>query len=134
MLFTFKRDDEGRERIFVGDVCVAIVSMMPVYGRTWAMADSITGITPRHVNDAIERADEAGFWMGKIVGVDDEGTVYRSASKYDDNEVTVDVPVADSAVLPVTTDGEDFDGHLRRSTEVVSTWPAWKRGILGGGS
>ena len=123
MLFTFKRDDEGRERIYVGDVCVATHAYADKFMiHEWDRHDYVQGVDDDIIWDAIERADDAGFWC-RCGGCDLEP-----------GEVTVDVHVADNTVLSVTTDGEDFDDHLRRSTEVVSTWPTWKRGILGGGS
>lgn len=101
MLFTFKRDDDGRERIYVGDVCVA--ELRHGAGEAYPVT-VVPGVDGDHIADAIERADEAGFWMGKVVGVDDEGTVYRSASRYETAEISVDVPVSDSTVLSVTTE------------------------------
>ncbi len=91
MLFTFKRDDEGRERIYVGGVCVA--KMIP--NSEFDVLDH--RFDRESVNEAIERADEAGFWS--------KGLPYPKAL-YLRNEVTVDVPVADNAVPSVTT-GED---------------------------
>lgn len=90
MLFTFKRDDEGRERIYIGDVCVAKFRSRLVW--EW-MLESPEEVTRAHICDAIERADEAGFWG-------DDWDMPRL------NEITVDVPVADSTVLSVTT-GKD---------------------------
>lgn len=46
--------------------------------------------------DAIERADEAGFWSWIV----DSGQYLR-------NEVTVDVPVADNATMSVTTEEDE---------------------------
>lgn len=97
MLFTFKRDEEGRERIYVGDVCVrhSNEDVCVVGGQR---AEVVIGVTDAHISDAIERADEAGFWE------------VRKMSEFDDEwisgEVTVDVPVADNATLSVTTEDE----------------------------
>lgn len=96
MQFVFKRDEEGRERIYVGDVFVATVDG-PNDGS--GRFDLLAHIQPMHVYDAIERADEAGFWQRwpKMGG---EGGYRR-------REVTVDVPVADNAVLSVTVGGDE---------------------------
>ncbi len=110
MLFTFKRDDEGRERIYVGDVCVA--EMHHQYGPQWL--GSVLGLMEHHVHDAIERADEAGFWN---YNSDDIARARQQIQAGDYcaeelfgvggwsnviNEVTVDVPVADNDVRSVT--------------------------------
>lgn len=101
MLFTFKRDDEGRERIYVGDVCVAELKAHDYDGSLVIDVLSMPlNATEEHIDDAIDRADEAGFWARSHWGITD------TTSAWDRNEVTVDVPVADNVVLSVTT-GED---------------------------
>src|SRR5687768_12561728 len=98
MLLTFKRDDEGRERIYVGDVCVAHTNNR--HDIIWQAVTHCTGVTQEAVDDAIERADEAGFWE-ESPHEDLHG--WRTAWKRP-NEVTVDVPVA---VLSVTREGDE---------------------------
>lgn len=95
MLFTFKRDEEGRERIYVADVCVARIEGPSDVESTWSETmDSA-------IRDAIERADEAGFWGDEWC--DDCGTTDCHAVPRK-NEVTVDVQVA---VLSVTVGGDE---------------------------
>lgn len=97
MLFTFKRDDEGRERIYVGNVCVAeLVDQTREHG--WETGLEARGVTVDHIDEAIERADEAGFW---------DWDHLRNHRPFVKNEVTVDVPVADNAVLSVTMWGDE---------------------------
>lgn len=100
MQFVFKRDEEGKERIYVGDVLVGvihdanhnIVTHWPERGVTW-----------ENILDAIERADEAGFWEHyaevALHGCDAKWTL--------PSEVPVDVPVADNVVLSVTKGGDE---------------------------
>jgi hypothetical protein len=101
MLFTFKRDDEGRERIYVGDVLMAgIECMKPL------LAYAVAGVTYDALIDAIERADEAGFWGDEWCddcGTTDCHTVPRK------NEVTVDVPIPaqSSTVVSVVLEGDE---------------------------
>lgn len=99
MQFTFRRDEEGRERIYVGDVCVAegggahATILSKGYDLVdWIAADRFHA--PDILSDAIERADEAGFW----------GTSPAPffTFTWDINEVIVDVPVADNDVRSVT--------------------------------
>lgn len=100
MLFTFKRDNEGRERIYVGDVCVAQV---------WRKGnhDIVDSSMPAvQIRDAIERADEAGFWAQEAA----EWNVLKRAFKdgqWKNNEVTIDVPIADSTILTVENEGDE---------------------------
>ncbi len=102
MLFTFKRGEEGRERICVGDVCVATMFEGTGHARSWSWRPvaETTAIDTRHINDAIERADEAGFWERRMPRNPFCGPFFVH------DEIAVDVPVADNAVLSVTT-GED---------------------------
>ncbi len=105
MLFTFKRDEEGRERIYVGDVCVARMCD----GHTskqwrWATMPVEAEVDDMDIDDAIERADEAGFWRApKAVGMTVGGGLIILGPCF---QVTVDVPIADNAVLSVTTEDE----------------------------
>lgn len=96
MQFMFKRDEEGRERIYVGDVLVAGID-----GRRPLLAYAVAGVTYRHLEDAIERADEAGFWQRRSPLMD-------GAASYRRRETTVDVPVAEttSTILSLTTEGD----------------------------
>jgi hypothetical protein len=94
MLFTFKRDDEGRERMYVGNVCVFVFANTD--DRRGYQNAHVPGVTDKHLVDAIERADEAGFW-DQCDGCGKDHPFMRK------DEVTVDVPVADSTVLSVTT-------------------------------
>lgn len=66
MQFVFKRDEEGRERIYVGDVCVW-QCRGDMRFNAGAGVHQVPGTTTHKeefkvVCDAIERADEAGFW------------------------------------------------------------------------
>jgi hypothetical protein len=111
MLFTFKRDEEGRERIYMDNVCVWMCNgdMRTNTGRGWTnVADPV--FDAKVMGDAIERADEAGFWAGfdendprfnrTIVGGVNE--------PFRVSEVTVDVFVpATSTSLSVTTPGDE---------------------------
>jgi|SRR5688572_617143 len=99
MLFTFKRDEEGRERIYVGDVCVWMANgdMREVAGR--GMMTRVR-VEQAHCDEAIERADEAGFWHQQ-----EEFPGHRFSYLF--NLVTVDVHVADNAVLSVTREGDE---------------------------
>lgn len=100
MLFTFKRDEEGRERICVGDACV------------WTCRGDLRhntghgvlcdGFNAKTMGDAIESADEAGFWeMGMRPFPPPARGMMRQAFLC--NEVTVDVPVVDNAAPSATT-------------------------------
>lgn len=93
MLFTFKRDEESRERVYVGDVCVFVFSNDG--SRRGYQNATVTGLTDAHMLDAIERADEAGFW-------DSRGDAYYVTTQtwktaWMHNEVTVDIPVAETS-------------------------------------
>lgn len=104
MQFVFKRDEEGRERIYVGDVlawqCDGDLRMNT--GRGGSNLFHI-GFTEKTMGEAIERAAEAGFWEHyaevALHGCDAKWTLPK--------EVTVDVPVADTAVLSVTVGGDE---------------------------
>lgn len=110
MQFVFKRDEEGRERIYVGDVCVAEMVEWPSDSVTcWRSSGWVHGLEPWHMQSAIERADAAGFWamrdarsFGDIVALLETGV-----DAWLNDEVTVDVPVADNAVLSVTVGGDE---------------------------
>lgn len=98
MLLTFKRDEEGRERIYVRDVCVAY---MIDKEHSWGfneVHESTRRITGRHIDDAIELADEAGFWSNYL---------FNDIPQWTMPAVTVDVPVADNTVLSVTREGDE---------------------------
>lgn len=99
MLFTFKRDDEGRERVYVGNVLVA-----EIVKRNWACGgraiitdgvyDSVPGLEHDAsfgaIEDAYGYADEAGFFVDAI------------------SEVTVDVPVpATTTTLTLVSEGDE---------------------------
>lgn len=97
MQFVFKRDEEGHERIYVGDVCVA----QNVVGvSAWESVYVADGVDRKALNDAIVAAAEAGFWNACNTC---QG--YDCGRRYD--VVTVDVPVADNAVLSVTVGGDE---------------------------
>lgn len=108
MQFVFKRDGEGRERIYVGDVCVVY---MIDEAHSWGFHEATKGIliTSRQVDDAIERADEAGFWA-PVEHIDRRyNRLIRGSTEHGIwvAEVTVDVPVADNAVMSVTVEGDE---------------------------
>lgn len=98
MLFIFKRDDEGRERMFVGDVCVFMFANTG--DRRGYQNASIPGVADKHLIDAIKHADEAGFWERRMPRNPFCDQFFAR------DEVTIDVPVADNTILSVTT-GED---------------------------
>lgn len=105
MQFVFKRDEEGRERIYVEDVCVAEMVEWPSDSVTcWRSSGWVNGLEPWHMQSAIERADEAGFWKFDAKTEPEEA---NHGLDYINNEVTVDVPVADNAVLSVTVGGDE---------------------------
>lgn len=105
MQFTFKRDEEGRERIYVGDVCVAhCLPLCTQHDGEYLPMQGVPGVDGEIIVDAIERADEAGFWRpidsGKhVLVINASGPTWVV-------ECTVDVPVADNAVLTVTQEDE----------------------------
>lgn len=99
MQFVFKRDEEGRERIYVGDVCVATL-VVGTNGAGGNPTGEVPCVKEQHIADAVERADEAGFWSKKLCGL------VAMQLRWSRNEVAVDVPVADNAVLSVTV-GDD---------------------------
>lgn len=104
MRFTFRRDEEGTERIYVGDVCAAV--KLQTGAPLFVAICSISGVTDRHFADAIERADEAGFW-------DSRGDAYYVTTQtwktaWMHNEVTVEVPITEtSTTLTLTLEGDD---------------------------
>lgn len=98
MRFTFRRDEEGTERIYVGDVCAAV--KLQTWAPLFVAICSICGVTDRHFADAIERADEAGFW--------DRWPTMGGPGDFRRDRVIVDVPVAEtSTTLILTNDGDD---------------------------
>lgn len=103
MLFTFKRDEEGRERIYVGDTPFVITM-----GRDeWTLrASPPAGVNVYHIHEAIERADEAGLWDGRAVDPVNPWDVTNGRIAI--NEVIVDVPVAEtSTTLVVVSEGDE---------------------------
>lgn len=90
MLFTFKRDSEGRETIHVGDVAIARVNNHPE-GFEW-LASPPAGVTAERVREAAVKADEDGFWYA-------EGFGFNGL-----DEVTVSVPIPEttSTILSIT--------------------------------
>lgn len=95
MLFTFKRDDEGRETIEVGGVRLVIGQSLR---RGWRWLDYVHGVLAEHINEAIERADAGGFWTPLMP---------YPPLNVPPSICTVDVPIAETTVLSVTLDGED---------------------------
>jgi hypothetical protein len=62
MTFTFKRDEEGRETISVDGVAVARLPEDLRFKFKWAMMAHVDGVTHDNIDDAIERAEQRGFW------------------------------------------------------------------------
>lgn len=93
MLFTFKRDDEGRETIEAGGVTIARPTDGPD-GFEWI--NSVPGVTARHVREAALKAYMAGFWTPLLP---------ESPLNILPYVITVDVPVAEttSTILSVDT-------------------------------
>lgn len=60
MQFFFKRDKQGRERIYVGDVCVFVFAN--TNDRRGYSQAAVDGVTNEGIVDAINRSDAAGFW------------------------------------------------------------------------
>lgn len=109
MQFTFKRDEEGRERIYVGDVCIAALSMY-VKGRVDVIPATVAGLQEDHVHDAIEHADEAGFWAMHDASSFSDMVAHLEAGHdaWINDEVAVDVPVAEtSTTLVVVREGDE---------------------------
>lgn len=105
MQFVFKRDEEGRERIYVGDVCVAqCLPLCTQHDGEYLPIQDVPGVDGDLIVDAIERADEAGFWK---FDAKTEPAEVNHGLDYINNEVTVDVPVGDNAVLSVTVGGDE---------------------------
>lgn len=87
MLFTFRRDDEGREAIVVGGITIARTTGGPE-GFEWL--NSLPGITAEHIYEAAALADEAGFWAART-----------------EDEVTVDVSVAETTSTILSVDNSE---------------------------
>lgn len=119
MLFTFRRDDEGRERIYVGDVCVAEVETIQRDAtatiRHARMVMHVQGVDYPQISQAIERADAAGFW-------ETEDEVRARARREDPRlercmllmektralEIVVDVPIPETpTTLTLVSKGDD---------------------------
>lgn len=98
MLFTFRRDDEGRETIEVGGLAIARPNNTPE-GFEWL--NSLPGITAEHVREAAVKADEAGFWADAPLSKG--GYIYV----YLNDEVTVDVPVAETTSTTLSIDNTE---------------------------
>lgn len=97
MLFTFKRDDEGRETVHVGDVLVATTRPEDDRAEDFTRVGHVDGVTDTKIAAAIERADEAGFWHYGDYG-----------PGFNHDEVTVDVPIAETtATLTMVAEGDD---------------------------
>ena len=99
MLFTFRRDDEGRETIEVGGLAIARITNGPE-GFEWL--NSMPGITAEHVREAAVKADETGFWT-------QEAVPYPAPTRgryfmWIENEVVVDVPVAETTSTIMSVD------------------------------
>ena len=93
MLFTFKRDYEGRETIEVGGLAIARPTNVP---ENFEWLHSMPGITAEHVREAVIKADEAGFWERDECGIP-QGP----------SEATVDVPVAETTSTILTIDNTE---------------------------
>ena len=89
MLFTFRRDNDGRETIEVNGLAIARPNNHPE-GFEWI--NSMPGITAEHVREAAVKADEAGFW--------EEGY-------FREDEVTVDVSVAETTSTIMSIDNTE---------------------------
>lgn len=99
MLFTFRRDSDGRETVHVGDVAIARVTDHPE-GFEW-LSSPPAGVTAEHVREAAVKADEAGFY-----GTEWCDDCAEAVNRKD--EVMVDVPVTEttSTILSLTTEDE----------------------------
>lgn len=111
MLFTFKRDDEGRETIEVGGVPIARIKRNDDGTHYSHGLAHVPGIEAEHVSEAIERADAAGFWQlhkvpAVLIDANEQRHIGTAWTRYG-VEVTVDVPVSETTVLSVTLEGED---------------------------
>lgn len=102
MLFTFRRDDEGRETIEVGGLTIARFNGYP---EEFEWLNSMPGITAEHVYEAAAKADEAGFWTQEAVPypAPTRGRYFR----WIENEVTVDVPVAETTSTTRSIDNSE---------------------------
>lgn len=107
MLFTFKRDDEGFERAYVDGQRIMVLNGPG----EWALAGAYEGIREEHLTDAIERADEVGFWapldaVGARFNRTIEGGVFKP---FRVSEVNVDVPIPaqSSTVVSVVLEGDE---------------------------
>jgi hypothetical protein len=104
VLFTFKRDSEGRETIYIGDVPIARPNDFPE-GMEW-IGSPPPGVTADHLQTACAMADEAGFWERRTKDKILSG-YYEQHLGMDEwlrNEVTVDVPIPEttSTILSIT--------------------------------
>lgn len=101
MLFTFRRDDEGRETIEVGGLAIARPTNGPE-GFEWL--NSMPGITAEHIREAAIKADEAGFWEpARITGFSANGFMVRGPCI----QLTVDVPVAETTSTTLSIDNTE---------------------------
>lgn len=109
MLFTFRRDAEGRETIHVGDVAIARIRHdLPAEcdDIEW-LASPPAGVTAEHVREAAVKADEAGFWKSSLV-IKADHPLTRTVRDFASNETACDVPVAEttSTIMSLTTEEE----------------------------
>jgi hypothetical protein len=106
MLFTFKRDEEGREHIYVDDVCVAqCLPLCTQHDGEYLPVQDVPGVDGDLIVDAIERADEAGFWG---MSTPSDARLIKSWGMYRVDEVIVNVPVAEiSTTLVVVSEGDE---------------------------
>lgn len=95
MLFTFKRDEDGRVTVEVGGLAIARITNDP---ECFEWINSMLGITAEHVREAAVKADEAGFWE-RLVPVNPWETEMTMR-----DEVTVDVPVAETTSTILSVD------------------------------
>lgn len=115
MLFTFKRDEEGRERIYVGDALVGAVRQSDGGAHiidTGGVYDPVPGLehdtsaSVGVIEDAYGYADEAGFWSRRKQWSADIPIV-DECGPWIHNEIAVDVFVpTTSTSLSVTTPGD----------------------------
>jgi hypothetical protein len=109
MLFTFKRDDEGRERIYVGDVCVArFIEAEENPSAHKAMdferVSDVLGVGQLPICDVIESAMDAGFWDPEP---SKEARKYGVIFKYDEVTVDVPIPAQSSTTISVVLEGDE---------------------------
>jgi hypothetical protein len=99
MEFTFKRDEEGKERIYckgikVGEVVQRVQTSLEV-----------PGVTVDHIDAAIDLAWAMNFWPNFMTHRRQAMSGVKIEERVD--EVTVDVPIAETTVLSVTLDGDE---------------------------